>query len=89
MWTELAIDEDAEWMTAANCRDQPPALFFPSDDRGVRAAHQVCAGCVVRGDCLRYALNKEIAHGVWGGLSEEARRQRGRTDQIGGGGGPV
>ncbi|MFC1408611.1 WhiB family transcriptional regulator [Streptacidiphilus sp. N1-12] len=35
----------------------------------------VCTGCQVRTACLGYALDEQIDHGVWGGLTARERRQ--------------
>jgi len=35
----------------------------------------VCRGCVVREDCLEYALANGEKFGIWGGLSERERRR--------------
>lgn len=66
---------DTEWMADGNCRNQPPALFFPSDGVGVDAARRLCATCPVKSACLEYALRNRIDHGVWGGTSERERRR--------------
>ncbi len=49
--------------------------FFPTDGRGVVIAKKICQGCVVIDECLEYALNNRIDHGVWGGQSERQRRK--------------
>ncbi|MEV7174880.1 WhiB family transcriptional regulator [Streptomyces sp. NPDC093224] len=48
------------------------------EDRAERdqAAKEVCALCPVRAECLRHALSVQEPYGVWGGLSEEERRER-------------
>jgi len=69
------MEMDTEWMGRGNCRDEPPARFFPSDGVGVDAARQVCATCPVKAPCLEYALRNRIDHGVWGGASERERRR--------------
>jgi WhiB family redox-sensing transcriptional regulator len=66
---------EMDWMAAGNCRDEPPAVFFPSDGIGVEAARRICASCPVREPCLEYALRNHIDHGVWGGASERERRR--------------
>jgi WhiB family redox-sensing transcriptional regulator len=33
----------------------------------------VCTRCVVREDCLQWAVELGVEHGVWGGLDEEER----------------
>ncbi|HTT89390.1 MAG TPA: WhiB family transcriptional regulator [Acidimicrobiales bacterium] len=63
------------WVLEARCRDEPPELFFPHDGAGTEAARRYCANCPVRGPCLEYALDNHIQHGVWGGMSERARRR--------------
>ena len=40
-----------------------------------REAKEVCRGCVVREDCLEYALANGEKFGIWGGLSERERRK--------------
>jgi WhiB family transcriptional regulator, redox-sensing transcriptional regulator len=66
---------DTIWMQLGNCRDRPPAMFFPSDGVGVDRARRICADCPVKGRCLEYALANRIDHGVWGGTSERERRR--------------
>ncbi len=72
-----ATDEESAtaWMNAGNCRNYPPAVFFPSDGVGVDRARKICADCPVSGQCLEYALDQKIEHGVWGGCSERERRR--------------
>ncbi len=71
------MDEEVElqWMRDGNCRNYPPAAFFPSDGVGVDAARRICATCHVQDQCLDYALVNRIDHGVWGGCSERERRR--------------
>lgn len=70
-----ADDDDTEWMVFAACRTKPLDLFFPNDGPGVAEAVRVCAKCVVRGDCLEYAIEHRINQGVWGGASERERQR--------------
>jgi WhiB family redox-sensing transcriptional regulator len=39
-----------------------------------RAAKRICASCAVRVECLAYALRSNEQLGVWGGMSENERR---------------
>lgn len=66
---------ELQWMRDGACRNYPPAAFFPSDGVGVDAARRICADCKVRVECLEYALEARIDHGVWGGCSERERRR--------------
>ncbi len=66
---------EQEWMLHARCRSLAPGEFFPSDGVGVEKARRICAQCPVVNDCLEYALQYRIDHGVWGGASERERRR--------------
>lgn len=69
-----------DWRENAACRDEDPELFFPVTEMGpgarqVTEAKSVCARCPVRGDCLDYAVDNALDHGVFGGLTDRERRQ--------------
>jgi WhiB family transcriptional regulator, redox-sensing transcriptional regulator len=68
-------DSTTAWMSGGNCRNYPPAVFFPSDGVGVDRARKICTDCPVLDRCLEYALEQRIEHGVWGGCSERERRR--------------
>jgi len=61
------------WRAQALCRRVDPEWFFPPRGGSLREARQVCGRCPVRAECLRYALDYSIRHGLWGGLSERER----------------
>jgi WhiB family transcriptional regulator, redox-sensing transcriptional regulator len=68
-----------DWRDRAACRDADPELFFPITDMGpgerqATEAKAVCARCPVRTDCLDYAVNAGLDHGVFGGTTERERR---------------
>jgi WhiB family transcriptional regulator, redox-sensing transcriptional regulator len=67
--------EDTSWMSKAECRNYPPAVFFPSDGAGVDRAKKICGACNVSGFCLEYAIQMREENGVWGGTSERERRR--------------
>jgi WhiB family transcriptional regulator, redox-sensing transcriptional regulator len=75
--SETPIDAEypTAWMNDGNCRNYPPAVFFPSDGVGVDRARKICNGCPVLDECLEFALDQRIEHGVWGGASERERRR--------------
>ncbi len=64
-----------QWMRRGACRNHPPDRFFPSDGVGVERAKEICAACPVAAQCLEYALEQRIDHGVWGGASERQRQR--------------
>jgi len=68
-------DQTPVWMREGECRSYPPSAFFPSDGVGVDRARKICATCKVQAECLEYALESRIDHGVWGGCSERERRR--------------
>src|SRR3954447_12538226 len=73
-----AIETDVEvraWQDYANCLGVDPELFFPERGASTREAKEVCRGCVVRDDCLEYALANGEKFGIWGGMSERERRR--------------
>jgi WhiB family transcriptional regulator, redox-sensing transcriptional regulator len=65
----------ATWQRSANCLGVDPDLFFPERGGSTREAKEVCRGCVVREECLQYALENGEKFGIWGGLSERERRR--------------
>jgi WhiB family transcriptional regulator, redox-sensing transcriptional regulator len=71
---------DYTWRKDAICRDTDPELFFPVGTTGIALvqiakAKEVCGECPVSSDCLDYALHTNQDSGIWGGTSEEERRQ--------------
>ena len=76
---EMAFPEDAtgaeSWQMFSNCLGVDPDLFFPERGASTKEAKGVCQGCVVREDCLEYALANGEKFGIWGGLSERERRR--------------
>ena len=77
------VDEEAlEWHQFANCLGVDPDLFFPERGASTREAKEVCRGCVVRGECLEYALAHGEKFGIWGGMSERERRRIRRERAI-------
>jgi WhiB family redox-sensing transcriptional regulator len=63
------------WRASANCRGIDPDLFFSKDAADVRTAKAACRDCVVKVDCLEYALANNEEFGIWGGMSERERRR--------------
>jgi WhiB family transcriptional regulator, redox-sensing transcriptional regulator len=74
--------EDRGWQARANCMGVDPDLFFPERGASTREAKEVCRGCVVREDCLEYALESGEKFGIWGGMSERERRRLRRARAI-------
>lgn len=68
-----------DWRDDAACRETDPELFFPVGTSAAgraqeAAAKRVCSGCLVRVECVTWALENGQYTGIWGGLSEDERR---------------
>lgn len=68
--------EEFEWVAYAACGelDAPPMFPRPTDTEGIAAAKRTCADCAVQPECLARAMATGEPHGVWGGMTEEERR---------------
>jgi WhiB family redox-sensing transcriptional regulator len=70
----LAFDH-AAWTAHAACKGSAAHLFFPGRGETHAPAKAVCRTCPVSDECLQYALDNSIKHGIWGGMSERERRR--------------
>jgi len=66
------------WKPMAACSSADPDLFFPvspaaSNPVQVAEAKAICARCLVRRECLDFAIQTRQMHGIWGGMTEEER----------------
>ena len=73
------VTADYTWRDEAICRETDPDLFFPIGTTGqallqIDRAKQVCNECTVQVSCLEFALETNQDSGIWGGTSEEERR---------------
>jgi WhiB family transcriptional regulator, redox-sensing transcriptional regulator len=77
--------EENNWLDRARCRGVDPDQFFVRGVAQARPALRICDRCVVKEQCLQYAIDNEIDFGVWGGLTERQRRslQRARLTPTG------
>ncbi len=73
----------SDWQLRALCRGNHSHLFFPPstferkeerERREVRAK-AICQVCPVRGECMEYAMGIREPFGIWGGLTENERRE--------------
>ncbi|WP_298253500.1 WhiB family transcriptional regulator [uncultured Arthrobacter sp.] len=72
-----SVDDDGElsWQADALCAQTDPEAFFPEKGGSTRDAKKVCGSCIVKAECLEYALEKDERFGIWGGMSERERRR--------------
>ena len=71
---------DEDWRAQSACLTADPELFFPLSSTGpsleqLTEAKKICGQCPVQGECLEFALSTHQVHGVWGGTSEDERRE--------------
>jgi WhiB family redox-sensing transcriptional regulator len=65
-----------DWELRAACRGMGTDQFFPEFNFLVEdSVLAACAHCEVKGECLTYAIDHHEEYGVWGGLTEEQRKQ--------------
>jgi WhiB family redox-sensing transcriptional regulator len=59
-----------EWHRDAACAEYPKETWF--NGRLTASAKLICAGCLVRAECLSWALRQvETPVGVWGGATRQ------------------
>lgn len=66
-----------EWADKGACQNVEQTIFYPEshDKNAYNEARAVCAQCIVRLECLDYALRNKELDGCWGGTSPQQRRR--------------
>ena len=72
--TVTQIKPDQDWRAEALCARTDPELFFSPGALEHKVAKRICRLCPVQKDCLVYAMDAPMDHGIWGGLTERERR---------------
>jgi WhiB family redox-sensing transcriptional regulator len=70
----LLANDTPGWREKADCRGLDTDIFFPLKDKDADQALAICADCRVWVDCLKFAAKNHEIFGVWGGCTEEQRR---------------
>ena len=76
------MSQSIPWQTRGACnRVKDPDIFFaqsiPSPEerrKRIQEAKDICRTCPVIDVCLQHALDNNEEYGIWGGLSEDERR---------------
>lgn len=73
----LALAVIPAWMRDAACVEHSTNAdaWFPAKGRSSAPAKAICSRCLVRDDCLAFAIAERISEGVWGGLGPMERRK--------------
>ena len=70
----ILLDRAGDWRDAAACRHHDPEMWFPHESAPAKPAKDICNDqCPVRVECLQFALDQRIGHGIWGGLGTTER----------------
>jgi WhiB family redox-sensing transcriptional regulator len=72
------IEYATDWRAAGACRTADPDLFFPvavgaAASAQVSRALLICGGCLVKDQCLDFAMRTREPAGIWGGTTPEER----------------
>ena len=78
-----------DWQLNGACQGLNSSIFFhPDGERGsarsrrADRAKDICQPCPDIEECRRYALAARESYGVWGGLTEEERRELWTTQRT-------
>lgn len=58
----------------ANCLDLDYRIFFSAKKVDKAQALSACASCLVKSDCLDFALRTESVDGIYGGTTGDERK---------------
>lgn len=61
------------WQDDALCPEVDIEAFFPEKGGSTNDAKEICSLCPVRAECLAAGLYEQ--YGIWGGVTERARRK--------------
>jgi len=62
-----------DWSQAKCAMWPKPNLWYTDDPKDQKVAQSICAECPIQVDCLRYAFNLRLEHGIWGGTTPKKR----------------
>ena len=80
MQLQLQVGED--WRAAGLCSRTNPDLWFSPGAVEHKEAKRICRDCPVRQQCLQYAMETPVDHGIWGGMTERERRRYRRQSLL-------
>jgi hypothetical protein len=75
-----AFYEKPDWMADGACREHPEVNFIPSRGMSSQPAKDVCSSCLVRDECLAYAMDNADLQVVWGETTATERIQLRRSE---------
>lgn len=57
------------WVRDGLCHEYPQDWWFPPQGQNGTDAKEVCRRCLVRAECLAYAIDAHEKVGIWGGFA--------------------
>lgn len=68
----------------ASCKGSNPKKFYPPKNgtAAAKQAREICATCVVRTECLDFAIEANINDGIWGGEAARSIRRLRRARNV-------
>lgn len=83
LYEMLQLPARPAWQADALCREPEYSHinFVPDTGQRADAAKAVCARCLVRAECLSFALDGDDV-GVWGGTTDRERRGMPRKRKV-------
>jgi WhiB family redox-sensing transcriptional regulator len=73
--SEAPVLDERPWAVFSACKGTDPTIFFATTRDDERAALVVCSDCVVKDECLGFAVETRERFGVWGGTTERERKR--------------
>lgn len=61
------------WHRDALCIEYPDVTWFPAHGVTGDEAKEICLRCLVRSECLAWAIENKVEYGIWGGLGYRKR----------------
>jgi len=83
MSTPIEVLEIHRWMKDAACVGNREANWFPEPGKrsGTALAIRICKSCLVKKECLNYAIARPELIGIWGGVSAKGRQNIRRSSK--------
>jgi WhiB family transcriptional regulator, redox-sensing transcriptional regulator len=63
------------WQKDAACNGAGTESFMPGRGGSFKRARELCAACLVRDECLSFALADDELEGMWAGTTDRERRE--------------
>jgi hypothetical protein len=75
-------DEKSDWFERANCKGTDTETFFvEKGEYYTDEPRKICQKCVVKSQCLTYAVKYRV-QGYWAGTTEQERRALSMAKKI-------